>query len=145
MREKILIVAGLAAWLAACGQSNDKNATGGALANASAPKKERSPYCFFKDSETKSWAASRGKDGNIIVKGKVYREDSRYQGQIGKMDVSGTSASVWPTIAPNMGAYGAPDNWWDVKAVIPGSGGVDTVKVRCGDKTIADLKPPSKG
>lgn len=142
--HRILIFIGLAGTLGACGQSSD-NTPNAAFANAAVPKKERAPYCFFKDSETKSWAASRGKDGNITVKGKVYREDSRYQAQIGKMDVAGTTAIVWPTIAPNMTGYGAPDNWWDVKAAIPNSTGVDSVSVHCGDKTIADLKVPLKG
>jgi len=142
--HRILIFTGLAAALGACGQSSDNKTQNEASANAAAPKKERPPYCFFKESETKAWAASRGKDGNITVKGKVYREDSRYQAQIGKMDVAGTTATVWPTIAPNMSSYGAPDNWWDVKAVIPNSAGVDQVSVHCGAKTIADLKVPLK-
>lgn len=143
--HKILIVMGLAGALGACGQSSENRAGNEASAKAAAPRKERPPYCFFKDSETKAWAASRGKDGNITVRGKVYREDSRYQAQIGKMDVAGTTATVWPTIAPNMSGYGAPENWWDVKSVIPNSAGVDSVSVHCGDKTIADLKVPLKG
>ena len=141
--HRILIVIGLAGALGACGQSGDNKTE--KEANTAAPKKERPPYCFFKDSETKGWAASRGKDGNVTVKGKAYREDSRYQAQIGKMDVAGTAATVWPTIAPNMSGYGAPDNWWDIKAIIPNSAGVDTVSVRCGAKTIADLKVAVKG
>jgi hypothetical protein len=143
--RKVFIIVGLAGALGACGPSGQSNGQNQVSANAAAPKKERAPYCFFKDSETKAWAASRDKDGNITVKGKVYREDSRYQAQIGKMDVAGTIATVWPTIAPNMTGYGAPDNWWDVKSVIPNSSGVDTVSVHCGDKTIADLKVPLKG
>jgi hypothetical protein len=143
--HKVLIFIGLAGALGACGQSSGNKTRNEASANAPAPKKERPPYCFFKDSETKAWAASRGKDGNITIKGKVYREDSRYQAQIGKMDVAGTTATVWPTIAPNMSGYGAPDNWWDVKAVIPNSAAIDTVSVHCGAKTIADLKVPVKG
>ena len=134
----------LAAGLGACGQSADNGAANQARATAK-PKKERPPYCFFKDSETKGWAATRGKDGNVIVRGKAYREDSRYQAQIGKMNVSGTTATVWPTVAPNMTGYGAPENWWDIKATIPNSGKAETVSVHCGEKTIADLKvPPAK-
>lgn len=145
MMHKILMFIGVAASLGACGQSGGNKTQNEASANAAAPEKERPPYCFFKDSETKAWAASRGKGGNITVKGKVYREDSRYQAQIGKMDVAGTTATLWPTIAPNMTGYGAPDNWWDVKAVIPNSAGIDRVSIRCGAKTIADLKIPMKG
>ena len=44
-----------------------------------------------------------------------------------------------------MTGYGAEDNWWDVAATIPGSAGVDTVKVACGAKTLAELKVPVKG
>ena len=142
MRKSIMIIGATA--LAACGQSSD-NATNQASANAAQPKKERPPYCFFKDSETKGWAASHDKDGNIVVKGKAYREDSRYQAQIGKMDVSGSTAIVWPTIAPNTTGYGAKDNWWDVKATIPNSSSVDTVSVHCGEKTLAELKVAAKG
>jgi hypothetical protein len=144
MRNRIFVMA-VATALAGCGQSTDNAASNRASANAAAPKKERAPYCFFKDSETKAWAASRDKQGNIVVKGKAYREDSRYQAQIGKIDVSGTAATVWPTIAPNMTGYGARDNWWDVKATIPSSGGVDAVSIHCGDKILADLKVAPKG
>jgi hypothetical protein len=144
MRNRMLVL-GLAAGLAACGQSDDNSGTKQGSANSARPKKERPPYCFFKDSETKGWAASRGKDGNILVTGKAYREDSRYQAQIGKMDVAGSEATVRPTIVPNMTGYGARDNWWDVKATIPNSSAVATVHVRCGAKTLADLHvPPEK-
>ena len=142
--HKIVIVVAAGA-LAACGQSADNTAANQALANAAAAKKERPPYCFFKDSETKAWAASRGKDGNIVVKGKAFRSDSRYQAQIGKTDVSGTTVTVWPTIVPNTTGYGAKDNWWDVKATIPNSAAIDTVTVRCGEKTLAELKVKPKG
>lgn len=143
--QQIWIVVGLAGALGACGQGSGNTASNEASASAPAPKKERPPYCFFKDSETKGWTASRDKDGNVIVKGKAYREDSRYQAQIGKIDVAGSSATVWPTIAPNMTAYGAPDDWWDVKGTIPNSSNVTEVSVRCGEKMLADIKVPSKG
>ncbi|HWJ37548.1 MAG TPA: hypothetical protein VNR86_02140 [Sphingomicrobium sp.] len=143
--QKIWIVMGLAGVLGACGQARDNQASNQASASAAAPKKERPAYCFFKDSETKEWAASRDKDGNVVIKGKAYREDSRYQAQIGKTDVSGSSATVWPTIAPNMTAYGAPNDWWDVKQTIPNSSNVTEVSVRCGEKTLAELKIPPKG
>jgi len=40
--------------------------------------------------------------------------------------------------------YGAPDNWWEVSATIPNSAALDTVDVRCGEKTIAVLKVAPK-
>jgi len=88
--------------------------------------------------------ASRDKDGNIKVKGKAYRSDSRYQAVLGPPEVSGTTASIAPTITQNMTAYGAEDNWWDVAATIPGSAAVDTVTVTCGARTLAELKVPVK-
>jgi hypothetical protein len=132
-----------AAVLGSCGQPDD-GAANQVTANAAQPKK-KAAYCFFKDSETKGWAASRGKDGNIKVKGKAYREDSRYQAVLGPPEVSGTVATIAPTITQNMTAYGAQDNWWDVAATIPASAAVDTVKVTCGAKTLAEIKVPAKG
>lgn len=143
--HRIWVVVGLAGALGACGQGSDSATSQKTSASAAAPKKERPSYCFFKDSETKGWAASRDKDGNVLVTGKAYREDSRYQAQMGKMDVSGSTATVWPTIAPNMTAYGAPNDWWDVKGTIPSSSNVTEVSVRCGEKTLALLKVPPKG
>lgn len=137
-----LIIAAGAALLAGCGQAGNE-AANQAAANAAQPKK-KATYCFFKDSETKAWAAKRGKDGNIVVTGKAYREDSRYKALLGPAKVSGTTAEIAPTITVNDTAYGAPDNWWDVKATIPNSASVDTVHVTCGAKTIADLKVPAK-
>jgi hypothetical protein len=142
MRNWIFLIG--AAALAACGQSNDDAAANQAAAKAAQPKKKPA-YCFFKDSETKGWAASRGKDGNITVKGKAFRLDSRYKAVLGPPTVTGASAEVAPTITINDTGYGAPDNWWDVKATIPNSAAVDTVNVRCGAKTVAELKVPLKG
>jgi len=131
---RILLIAGAAALLLGCGKSDNA-----ANQTAAQPVKKKVAHCFFKDSETKGWAASRGKDGNIIVKGKAYRSDSRYQAVLGPPEVSGSTASIAPTITPNMGAFGAEDDWWDVKATIPNSSGVDTVTVTCGPKTLATL------
>jgi len=139
-----LVLLGAAGWLSACGQSSDDAAANQAASNAAQPKK-RPAYCFFKDSETKGWAASRGKDGNITVKGKAYRQDSRYQAVLGPPEVSGTTATIAPTITQNMTAYGAEDDWWDVTATIPNSSAVDTVNVTCGDKTLATLAVKPKG
>jgi len=137
-----LVLLGVAALLGGCGKSDD--VANQAATNAAQPKK-RPAYCFFKDSETKGWAASRGKDGNITVKGKAYRQDSRYQAVLGPPEVSGTTATIAPTITQNMTAYGAEDDWWDVTATIPNSSAVDTVNVTCGAKTLATLAVKPKG
>ena len=142
MRTSILLT-GAAAMLSACGQSNDNEAASQAAANAAQPKK-KAAYCFFKDSETKGWAASRGKDGNIIVKGKAYREDSRYKAVLGEPEVTGTTAEIAPTIVQNDTGYGAPDNWWDMTAAIPNSASIDTVDVKCGRSTLAELEVAPK-
>jgi hypothetical protein len=139
MRKSTLLL-GAAASLAACGQSANQ-AAGNASAPKTAPKK--TPYCFFKDQETKGWSASTDAQGNVVVKGKAYRSDPRYKAQI-TAKVSGTSAEVRPTIVQNTTGYAAPDNWWDVSAVIPGSAAVQSVQVRCGKKVLADLKVPRK-
>ena len=143
--RKTLILLGTAAGLAACGQSTENATANNAAANTAAAEKRKPAYCFFKDSETKGWAAKRGKDGNITVTGKVYREDSRYKAVLNPATVSGTTAEIAPSITVNDTAYGAPDNWWDVKATIPNSAAVDTVDVTCGAKTVAELKVPPKG
>jgi len=141
--RKFLLIFGAAA-LAACGQSGDNAGSNEAAAKPAPPKKKPS-YCFFKDAETKGWAASRDKDGNIVVKGKAYRSDPRYQALLGPPTVTGTTAEVSPTIQQNATGYAAPDNWWDVAATIPNSAAIDSVKVSCGAKTLADLKVAQKG
>jgi len=143
MRTLLFTACG-AALLAACGQSSDNAAANQAAANSAQPKK-KATYCFFKDNETKGWAASRGTDGNIVVKGKAYRSDPRYQALLGPPTVTGKRAEVSPTIQQNATGYAAPDNWWDVTATIPNSAAVDTVIVSCGPKTLAELKVPVKG
>src|SRR6478752_9250087 len=128
--HKSMLVVGVAAVLAGCGQSNDD----ASAKQAAAPPKKKVAYCFFKDPETKGWAAKRDKDGNIIVRGKAYRSDSRYQALLGPPKVTGTTAEISPTIQQNATGFGAPDDWWDVSATIPSSATVDTVKVICGAK-----------
>ena len=131
---RIVLIASAAAMLLGCGKS-DKTANEA----AAEPVKKKVAHCFFKDSETKGWAASRGKDGNIKVKGKAYRSDSRYQAVLGPPEVAGTTASIAPTITQNMTGFGAEDDWWEVTATIPNSAAVDTVTVNCGAKTLATL------
>jgi hypothetical protein len=132
--HKSMFLAGVAAaGLAACGQSGEQT-------TAKAPAAKKKPaYCFFKDAETKSWTASRGKDGSIIVKGKAYREDSRYKAVFGPAIVSGVRAELSPTVTVNDTGFGAPDNWWDVSATIPNSAAIHDVAVTCGSKTLAEL------
>ena len=137
MRITRLALCGAAAGLVACGQGADNKS-----AKAAAPKKAKTPYCFFKDADTKTWSAKRGKDGNIIVKGKAYRSDPRYKAVLGDPKIEGATAEVRPTISTNDTGFAAADNWWDVSLAIPASGAVDTVDVRCGKKTFAELKVP---
>lgn len=134
-----LFLAGTAALLAACGQGDTSKPA------APAQPKKKVGYCFFKDPETKGWAASRGKDGNIVVKGKAYRSDSRYKAVLNPATVTGATAELTPTIVQNDTGYGAENDWWDVSATIPNSAAVDTVKVICGAKTFAELKVAPKG
>jgi hypothetical protein len=80
------------------------------------------------------------KDGNVVVTGKAYREDSRYKAVLSPATVSGATAELAPTIAQNDTGYAAPDNWWSVSQTIPNSQSVDTVNVKCGDATVAAIK-----
>jgi hypothetical protein len=136
MRQTFIILA--AAALAGCGQSAQGPAANEAANQAAAPK-EKTPYCFFKDEEAKGWSATAGKDGNIVVKGKLYREDPRYKAVLEKPKVTGSVAEAWPGIAPNDTGYAAQDNWWDVSLTVPGSAAASRVQVRCGGKIFADL------
>jgi hypothetical protein len=137
MRKSMLLI-GAAAFVG-CGQSNE-------VANqpAKAPAKKKASYCFFKEPDAKDWAASRDKDGNIVVKGKAYRQDSRYRAVFGPATVTGTSAELSPTIVTNDTGFGAPDNWWDVSATIPNSAAVTSVTVSCGARTLAKLDVAAK-
>jgi hypothetical protein len=142
MRKSTLLL-GAAALLTGCGQSSDDSAAKQAAANAAQPKK-KAPHCFFKDNETKAWAASRDKSGNIVVKGKAYRSDPRYQAILGPPVVTGTSVEISPTIQQNATGYAALENWWDVTATIPNSAAIDTVTVICGPKTVGEFRVPPK-
>lgn len=141
MRNLIIVTAATAA-LAGCGQTSQKDAETKTAAVEKAP--ERVPYCFFKDSEAKGWSASTDKQGNVVVKGKLYRQDSRYEAYLDKPKVNGTAAEVWPNIKQNTGAYGAENDWWPASITIPGSTAVTTVSVRCGAKVMASLDVPRK-
>ena len=132
--------------LVACGSADDKPANQAtnntAIANTATstakPAKKRPAYCFFKDAETSNWSASRDREGNIVVKGRAYRSDPRYKAELAPAEITGTIATISPTISQN-GGYASPGNWWDVSSTIPDSRAVQTVKVQCGAKTIAEL------
>ena len=138
MRQLILLVG--AASLSACGQR------GGEAANQAtpAPKKEKPRYCFFKDAESKDWMAKRGADGNITVKGKLYRSDGRYMAVLGEPRINGSTAEYWPSISNNTTGASMADGWWEVTATVPNSAAIGTVDVKCGQKTFAELKVPPK-
>jgi hypothetical protein len=144
--RRSMILLGAAAGLAACGQSSDESAANQAAANAAAAANTPKPaFCFFKDTQTKGWAARRDKAGNVVVTGKAYREDPRYKAVLGAATVTGTSAEIAPSITVNDTGFAARDNWWDVSATIPNSAAVGTVRVTCGGKTVAELTPkPAK-
>lgn len=131
--------------VAACGSPSEPTADQNALnASAEASAEKRPAYCFFKDSETSGWSASRDAQGNIVVKGRAFRSDPRYKAELGPAEVDRTAATISPTISQNSG-YASPDNWWDVSATIPDSRAVETVKVECGSKILADLRIQPKG
>jgi hypothetical protein len=134
----IIVLIGAAAALGACGRSTDET-TANAAANAAAAAKPKPSYCFFKDNETKGWKAKVDNSGNVVVSGKAYREDSRYQAVLSPATVSGATAELSPTITQNSTGFGAPDDWWDVSQTIPNSSAVTTVNVTCGAKTLASL------
>jgi hypothetical protein len=136
MQIRMLAICGAAASLAACGQGD-----GGTSANqlAAAPK-EKPKYCFFKDAESKDWTASRGKDGNITVKGKLYRSDGRYMAVLGEPKIKGSTVEYWPNISINNTGASMPDGWWEVSATVSNSAAIDTIDVNCGAKAFAELK-----
>jgi hypothetical protein len=141
--NRSIIVLGAAVSLAGCGQQAQQESNAANTA-AAAPAKKHPTYCFFKDADTKGWAASRGADGSIAVNGKVRIEDRRYMGSLSDFDVSGSTAQIWLTMAPNNTGSGVLENWWDVGGTIPGAAAADKVSVMCGKKTIAEL-PLKKG
>ena len=137
MKRIVLLLIASAA--ASCGQAGKEQA-----AAEPAAAKPKPAYCFFKDPDTKGWKARRDAAGNVVVTGRAYRQDPRYMAAIGKVDVTGTAASVWPTVKLNDTGYASPGNWWTVTQTIPNSAGVTSVAVRCGAKTFAELSVPAK-
>jgi len=140
MRKLTLLLA--SAGLAACGQGGTEQTANNQA--AAAPKKEKPKYCFFKDAEGKDWTARRGKDGNIVVSGKLYRSDGRYMAVLGEPKINGSTVELWPSITTNTTGHSMADGWWDLTAIIPNSAAIDTVDIKCGRKTFAELKVPPK-
>ena len=133
-----LLIAGATA-LAACSESGDNSANASATKTAAATPKKKVPYCFFKSENSKGWAASRDKDGNIVVKGKGYLADSRYKADLGAPEIEGSTASVQLKMPQNDTGFASADGWWDIKKTIPNSSAIGTVDVECGAKTLASL------
>jgi hypothetical protein len=136
----LLLLAGAVILLTGCNHGAETNAPENVAANAAASSPKHPTYCFFKDADTKGWTATRDAAGNVTAKGKALVEDTRYTAALGTPEVSGSSASLWLTMGPNTGSYGAPANWWDVTASVPNSSGIDAVSIMCGTKTVATLK-----
>lgn len=143
MRTSIFLL-GAAAALGACGQQSGNSTANQPVATAAA-EKPKPAYCFFKDSETRAWKAVRGKDGNVVVSASGYKDDPRYKAALGSPIVTGSTAQIAPIMAPNDTGYASADNWWAMKATIPGSAAVTSVTVTCGEKTLATLHVPAKG
>jgi hypothetical protein len=137
MRGLLLLSA--AAALSGCGQSAQNASSNNGTTNVAAAEAPKPAYCFFRDSETKDWAAKLDKSGNVVVSGKAYREDSRYKAVLTPATVTGGTAEVAPTIEQNDTGFAAPDNWWHVSQTIPNSTAVTSVVVRCGARTLATL------
>ena len=138
--RRLMLLLGAGA-LAGCGGSNDQAAN----QVAKAPAKKKAGYCFFKEPDTKAWAAKRGKDGNVVVTGKAYRQDGRYMAVLGPPTVAGSTAELSPTVTTNNTGNSMEDGWWDVTAIIPNSVAVTSVTVSCGPRTLATIAlPPPK-
>ena len=139
MRRSILVL-GTLLGLAGCGQSGDEPAAPNtAAANAAEPAKKRPTYCFFKNADTKGWAAARDASGNVAVKGQARIGDRRYMASLGDPETEGDKARLWLTMAPNTTGSGVPGDWWEVGATVPASAAVGQVTVLCGKKTVAEL------
>ena len=141
--RRSIILLGAAAALAGCGHGSENAASNNAVANLAAAQ-PKAAYCFFKDPETKDWKAKVDKDGNVVVSGKALAEDARYKAVMAPASISGTSATVAPTITTNDTGFAAPGNWWALSETIPNSQALSIVTVKCGDETLASLSVPRK-
>lgn len=111
-------------------------------ANEAAAVPEKPPHCFFKDNETKEWAATP-KGDQIVVSGRAFRSDSRYKAVLLEPKIDGGIAVVRPTISTNDTGFAAVDNWWNVETLVPAAG-VTKVEVRCGKNVVASFDLASK-
>ena len=143
MRQSILLLGALVA-VAGCNQSAEQPPANTLAAKAAEPAKKRPTYCFFKNADTKGWAAARDASGKVTVEGQARIADRRYRASLGEPDIEGGKAKFWLTMAPNTTGMGAPDDWWDVNAAVPAGATVDSVTILCGRKTVAEL-PLKKG
>jgi len=139
--RKFLLLLGVAGLVTACGRSNSSPGA----SQAAAQQKKKPTYCFFKDEEMKDWAATRDQDGNITIKGKAHVKDPRYKAVLGAPTISGASAELSPSISQNDTGFGAPDDTWELAALLPNSAAITIVTVTCGGKTAARLQVPPKG
>ena len=138
MRQSIL-AASMLLCLAGCGQPAGEAPANNSVAAAEKPAKKHPTYCFFKNADAKGFAASRGADGNVSVKGQARVADRRYMAQLGDAEVEGGKATLWLTMGPNTTGMGAQGDWWDLAAAVPASSAVEAVTVLCGKKTVAEL------
>ena len=136
---RFVISLGVALLAAGC---SEQPAAENAAANQAAAAPEKVPHCFFKDSETKEWAA-RVQGDQVVVTGRVFRSDARYKAVLLEPKVDGAVAVVRPSMTSNDTGFAAEGNWWDVEATIPAAG-LQKVEVRCGKKLVASLDLPAK-
>ena len=130
---RLVLSLGLALLAAGCSEQPAENGT----ANQAAAAPEKVPHCFFKDSETKEWAA-KAEGEQVVVTGRVFRADARYKAILLEPKVEGAVAVVRPSMTTNDTGFAADGNWWDVEARIPAAG-LEKVEVRCGKKVVASL------
>jgi len=135
---RLVLSLGLALLAAGCSEQPAENGT----ANQAAAAPEKVPHCFFKDSETKEWAA-KAEGEQVVVTGRVFRADARYKAILLEPKVEGAVAVVRPSMTTNDTGFAADGNWWDVEARIPAAG-LEKVEVRCGKKVVASLDLPRK-
>jgi len=135
---RLVLSLGLALLAAGCSEQPAENGT----ANQAAAAPEKVPHCFFKDSETKEWAA-KAEGEQVVVTGRVFRADARYKAILLEPKVEGAVAVVRPLMTTNDTGFAADGNWWDVEARIPAAG-LEKVEVRCGKKVVASLDLPRK-
>ena len=140
--RKLVILLSMFPLLPAC-QRPSGNSSGNevTVVNASAPESQVA-FCFFQDQEMKAWKAKIDKSGNVVVTGKAYREDPRYEALLGPATIHGTLAELGPTIEQNDTGFAAPQNWWNLTETIANSRAVERVAIHCGGKTIANLAVP---